>query len=446
MARARRDATLETRSNRLKLKPRKAPYWSPLGEGEAVGYYRPPSGAAGVWQAKWRDKATGDRKAKALGTADDFQDADGMKILDWTQAQAAARDWFAAQNRSARLKAAGEVVHEGPYTVADAIKDYVRDCERRGIRGLDRQACQINAHILPALGSVEVAKLSRGQIERWHEALSKSAKRLRTKKGLAPRTAEAPTDDKAIRARRDTANRVLTTLKAALNHAHDRKIVRGETPWRDVKSFKGTTRSRDRFLTLAEQVRLVNACPPDFRRLVQAALFTGARFGELCRLNVKDFNPDAGTLWIEPGKTEIGRHIILTPEAQDWFKGQVAGRSSSEPLFQREAFINPKQKKEMGKGYRAWKQSEQSRPMIDACTGAEIERLCFHELRHSAASLWVNRGVPLAFVAAQLGHKSIVMVQKHYGHLCKDAMANTLRALDPLGIAEPAKVINLDIG
>ena len=35
------------------------------------------------------------------------------------------------------------------------------------------------------------------------------------------------------------------------------------------------------------------AAEPDFRDLVLAALYTGARYGELCRLRVADFNPDA---------------------------------------------------------------------------------------------------------------------------------------------------------
>jgi integrase len=40
-----------------------------------------------------------------------------------------------------------------------------------------------------------------------------------------------------------------------------------------------------RYLTLAEAKRLTNACDPDFRPLVQAALHTGARYGELVPLH-----------------------------------------------------------------------------------------------------------------------------------------------------------------
>ena len=49
---------------------------------------------------------------------------------------------------------------------------------------------------------------------------------------------------------------------------------------------------RTKFLTL--QYRLVNACPPEFKELGKAALFTGCRFGELQRLQCKDYDPDNG--------------------------------------------------------------------------------------------------------------------------------------------------------
>jgi integrase len=119
----------------------------------------------------------------------------------------------------------------------------------------------------------------------------------------------------------DSANRVLTILKVTLNHALDRGRVKNRDAWKAMKPYRGTTSARVRFLTPEEQVRLVNACPGDFRRLVIAALHTGARYGELGRLQAKDFNPEAGTLWIAPGKTDKRRHVVLTPEGQEYFSG-----------------------------------------------------------------------------------------------------------------------------
>ena len=64
---------------------------------------------------------------------------------------------------------------------------------------------------------------------------------------------------------------------------------------------------RIRYLTVEEARRLINACDPIFRPLVQAALQTGARYGELfVKLQVHDFNPDAGTLTIRQSKAKRG--------------------------------------------------------------------------------------------------------------------------------------------
>jgi len=75
-----------------------------------------------------------------------------------------------------------------------------------------------------------------------------------------------------------------------------------------------------------------------------------------------------------------------------------------------------------------------------------MDPLGFHELRHSYASMLVNAGCPLAYVAAQLGHTDTRMVEKHYGHLAPTALADSIRALMPKqGLMGVAKVESLKI-
>jgi len=85
--------------------------------------------------------------------------------------------------------------------------------------------------------------------------------------------------------------------------------------------------------------------------------------------------------------------------------------------------------------------------MDAACKKAELDPVRFHELRHSYASSLINKGVPLAYVAAQLGHSDTRMVEKHYGHLAPNAMADAIRTLAPhLGIGEQGKVQPINLG
>ncbi len=441
MSRSQRDAHLDTRSSRLsRLKPRKAPYWSSLGVGLQLGYFRPAKGP-GTWRARFYSADTRCRLQTALGTADDYADADGVLSFSFAQAQAKAREWFDV----AHQQSTGEVIHRGPFTVTQAWEAYRLDCERRGIKSMDRTIGAVKLHILPALGRIEVTKLTRLHIERWHEALAKESARMRPKAGEKEAFRPAPSTPNEVRARRDSANRVLSIVKAMLSHAKARRLTQasGEA-WRETRPFKGTTSSRIRFLDPDEAQRLVNAADVDLRYLVQAALFTGARFGELTRLQPRDFNPTSGTIFIAESKSGKPRHVVLTEEGQAFFRAMVIGRRADDTLFLHEGFDGRQWKQ--AKVLRPWKRSEQNRPMQAACAAAGLESLTFHELRHTYASLLINNGVPLAYVAAQLGHADTRMTEKHYGHLSPSALAEAIRTLAPkLGIHQPGKIAGLRI-
>src|SRR3954467_14660136 len=88
-------APIETRSRRLRLENRKRPYWVVIEKGLAVGYHRPVNGGAGAgWvRAAVPGEAGYPSREAALEHADDHADADGQAVLDWRQAQAAARQW-----------------------------------------------------------------------------------------------------------------------------------------------------------------------------------------------------------------------------------------------------------------------------------------------------------------------------------------------------------------
>lgn len=46
-----------------------------------------------------------------------------------------------------------------------------------------------------------------------------------------------------------------------------------------------------------------------------------------------------------------------------------------------------------------------------------------NELRHSAASLMSDAGMPIEQVADQLGHKDLRMLQKHYRHRIRPSVS-----------------------
>ncbi len=441
MTRSIRDSKLDTVSGRAKLAAAPDPYWLPMAKNQSIGYRKPKKGA-GTWQARLYWPESGTFTKKALGAADDFQSFDGVTVLSWEQAQAAAEVWFKTQAQEAHQEALGEPVAGGSYTVGKALDDYFADGERRGMKGLSRDMQRAAAWITPELGAVEVAKLTRTRLESWLTKVADSPRRLRTKLNAEQSFAKAPKTSDEKRARKDSANRILTVLKAALNHALDRRRVTGGEAWQAVKPYRGTTSARVRFLSQEDQVRLVNACQPDFRRLVTAALHTGARYGELARLQVKDFNAEAGTVFIAESKSGKPRHVVLTEEGQALFTELTAGKPAGDLVLQRDE-VKRRSHKETGTG---WGHGDAGRLMAEACEAAGLDALNFHELRHSYASMLVNAGCPLPYVAAQLGHSDTRMTEKHYGHLAPSALADAIRAAMPkLGLLVGSKVEPLKI-
>ena len=355
-----------------------------------------------------------------IGASDDLQDADGVAILDYGQAQKAARAWWRVEVR----REEGHDTREGPFTVQNAVDDYLSAYERRGGKALYDTRRTAEAHILPALGGIRVATLTTRKISDWHHGLAEKRARARTKRGRKQNYRMTGTGSDAVRKRRATANRILTVLKAALNHAWKSGHVATDDAWRRVKPFRAVETARVRYLSEAECVRLVNACEPPFRNLVRGGLLTGCRYSELITMHAADFNADAGVVSVRESKAGKPRHVVLTDEGQRLFASLTAGKLGSDPIFLR------------GDGD-AWGKSHQLRPMVEACQRAKIKpAVSFHILRHTHGSTLAMRGVPMGVIAEQLGHSDTRMTEKHYAHLAPSYVADTIRAHFPiLGIA-----------
>jgi integrase len=397
MARKVRDKELDTREARGKLMPRGKPYYRSIERGLHLGY-RKLKGRAGTW---WARHYVGNQAytVEAIGAADDLSDADGVAILNYWQAQTKAREMMVSRAHTAAGKT-------GPLTVAKVMEEYLSFLDTNRKTGTEARY-RYEAFIKPALDDLEVNSLTTDQITAWHVGLAKKAPRLRTTKGEPQRHGELGRDDESVRRRKATANRTLTILKAALNRAWrtKRKMVPSDAEWRAVEPFENVGAARIRYLSIAEAQRLINASEPDFRRLVEAALQTGCRYGELTRLTVADFNDDVGTLAVTVSKTGKPRHVNLTNEGIEFFRQLCAGRVGDQLMLTHE-------------DGRAWGKSHQGVPMRQACARAKIKPLIsFHGLRHTWASLAVMAGVPLLVVARNLGHADTKMCEKHYAHL-----------------------------
>jgi integrase len=426
MSRKVRDKSIEDRTARSKLKARGKPHFRALEPGLHLGYRKPVGGRgkalSGQWVARHYLGAQA-YKVEVIGTADDFSDADGISILSYGQAQQEAR-----KRMQRRAKDAAGVT--GPLTVLAACEAYVAHLDAvRGEKAAADARNRIETHIRhSSLASIEIDTLRPEMLRAWHVALSKSPPRLRTGTDAngerRSQNLRALSDEESLRRRRVSANRIFSALRASLNLAFREGKVASDQAWRRVRPFQSVDVARIRWLTVDEVRRLVNACDPDFRKLVQAALQTGARYGELCRLEVQDFDARAGTVSVRQSKSGKPRHIFLTDEGRALFQQWCAGRAGAELLFTKDG--------------KPWTPSLQNRPMAEAVKRARITPpATFHTLRHTWCSLSAMAGVPLFVVAENLGHRDTRMVERHYGHLAPSFVAAAIRAGAPRFGMEP---------
>src|SRR5260370_119778 len=113
MARTVRSYPLETRSARLRLKPRRKPYRTPSAkQGLHLGDRR-IADKNGSWIAFTYQGASGSYAERAFAQADDYADSDAGEVLTY----------FEAMERVSG--AAPPVRHGSAYTVQNAIEDYI---------------------------------------------------------------------------------------------------------------------------------------------------------------------------------------------------------------------------------------------------------------------------------------------------------------------------------
>jgi integrase len=395
VTRTTKDHNLSTPAARARLKPRDHVYWRSLGVGVRLGYRRHALGGRWVWS---RYLGAGRYHAETIeGAADDFLRADGIGVLSYQQAIAAVRELASRPP-------------PGPLTVAQAMQNYFDRLEQKG-RSVDMDERRVERHVLPVLGDIPVDSLDRSTLDEWLANVAAGFD------GAGP-----------TRARKATANRTLTILKAALNQSYKDGLSASDRAWRSCERFAQVDAPRERFFTQNELTRLINATQGDFRTLVKAALLSGCRYSELTRLRVEDFNRDQGFVHVRESKSGRPRDIYLTAEGVSFFTSITVGRAGADLM--------------LTKNGKAWAPTSQTVPMREAMKAARIEGGHFHLLRHAAASYWLMSGVSLTAVARNLGHADSKLTESTYIHLIGSHRRSEMQKVDLVfGTSEQSTVV-----
>jgi integrase len=276
----------------------------------------------------------------------------------------------------------------------------------------------VRLHVIPELGSLTLARLSPQYLQRLY------ANRLEA--GLSPTS--------------------VAHLHAVLHRALEQAARWGLTPRNVAKLVTPPRPSRREMATLSpEQARaLLQTAEGDrLEALYVLALSTGMRQGELLALRWRDVELEGGSLQVratlqrthdgfqfaEPKTARSRRQVALTRAAADSLR-RHRSRQLEERLQMGAAwedndlvFAN-----EVGRPIEAGNLIRRSfHPLLQR---AALPQVRFHDLRHTAATLALGKGVHPKMVAEMLGHSQIAVTLDLYSHVTPTMQRQAADALE----------------
>ena len=158
---------------------------------------------------------------------------------------------------------------------------------------------------------------------------------------------------------------------------------------------------------------------------VRLMIATGVRVGELCKLGAEDLSPDGATIRIR-GKGSRDRVVYVADENLRTQLRRFAEQGRCVAGGRVPLFVNRR-------GHGLKPQSIRARLHQIAREAGLIRRVTPHMLRHTAATLLIEKGVDIRIVQRLLGHSSIATTEI-YTHVSDQALKMTLERADILGL------------
>jgi integrase len=262
------------------------------------------------------------------------------------------------------------------------MTDYAEGKKKPGTLETDR--INLRCHILPALGNLPVASITKSDVVRLHQSMK-----------------DTP----------GAANRTIQLVSHMLNVAEKwGQRPDGSNPCRHVEKFK--ERKRERYLSASELLRLGEVLAeaertrtelPGALAAIRLLIFTGCRRGEILTLQWEHVDFENECLRLPDSKTGA-RTIHLNAPALEILS--VVERQDGNPYV----IVGGKPGAHLVNLRKPWQRIRAQ---------AELEDVRLHDLRHSFASVAVGLGESLHMTGKLLGHSQAQTTQR-YAHLADD--------------------------
>jgi len=221
-----------------------------------------------------------------------------------------------------------------------------------------------------------------------------------------------------------TIRKILVTLgqifKYAVRHQYldQNPLLNAERP----RGTGNTEKKKIRILTIDEINPFLDAVQDQkYKMLFRLAIMSGARQGEILGLKWLDIDWENNQIhiqrtfnnqaWYDTKTGESNRRIDLGPSMMSELK---QWRIACPPNDLGLVFPNKA-------GQPINNTNMRNRHFNPALKTAGIERIRFHDLRHTYASLLIEQGENIKYIQSQLGHSSPTVTLNVYAHLMKPA-------------------------
>jgi integrase len=351
-----------------------------------------------TWWIRWTCTA-GHKHYKVVGAESDDQDAARLEVASKRREVKHAR--AKGQHLCPKL-----TPHDQPVTFGELLDRYV---ERR-----DESARDEAERAMRRRKDKPQIDLLRARFGNLPAQAIKSADVRKLYADLRARTVGEGTHKRAVSLA--TANRYMKRLHAVL-----RLGVKGEclpTNPAGAVALAKENNARVRCLTEQEETRLRAALPEWFRPLVEVALRTGMRRGELLALRWTDVDLESGSVRIRRDKAGDGRWTMLSPEALGIVRAIKRRKVGSSLVF-----CTPFGKSLHTNFQRVWETARRR---------AHLPDFRFHDLRHTFASRLTQRGVDSYVIQRAGGWRTPIMMQR-YAHLDPRTIKAAVSLLDGNG-------------
>lgn len=274
-------------------------------------------------------------------------------------------------------------------TLAEFAEQRYLPWARQHKRTWSNDELSLRSRILPKLGALPLAQVTLDRVERY---LSQRLKHVKP----------------------SSANREAALLRRMMGLAWKWDLI-AENPLRKLDLFREPP-PRMPNLQAEDEARLLAAAHPWLRRIVQAALLTGARKGELVSLQWRHVDFDQRLLVIPDSKSGLPRSVPLHPALLQDLK---ARRGHLDALVFTLDDGRPVDPHTCSQGFRR----------LVRKLGLPLR---FHDLRHVAATRMLSQGAGVIQIASLLGHRTLAMTRR-YSHV---TIPDLRKAIE--GLPEPA--------